>query len=57
MGTGVVNMNQFMSEGFLMVLGGVVMAIAVIALLYLFISTTDTGVPYAVQFVTGIFKR
>lgn len=50
-------MNQFMSEGFLMVLGGVIMAIAVVALLYLFISTTDTGVPYAVQFVTGIFKR
>lgn len=57
MGTEVVNMNQFMSEGFLMVLGGLIMAVAVIALLYLFISTTDAGVPYAVQFVTGIFKR
>ena len=52
-----VNMNQFMSEGFLMVLGGVVTAVAVVALLYLFISNTESGIPYAVEFITGVFKR
>lgn len=52
-----VNMNQFMSEGFLMVIGGVVMAVAVVAILYLFVSTTDSGVPYAVEFLSGVFKR
>lgn len=50
-------MNQFMGEGFLMVLSALAMAIAVVALLYLFVSVTDSGLPYAVEFVTGIFRR
>lgn len=50
-------MSQFMGEGFLMVLGGVISAVAVVALLYLFVANTESGVPYAVQFLTSVFSR